>query len=412
MKRETQAKTPEQRSNPAFVSEMAEKLHQAYQELEIKYNTLNQRLEEANRKLRQSLAEKEKLSSFFDNILESLTSGVLVVDLEGRITLFNKAAEQITGYQAHEVLGKSYLEIIGKNLDRELTALQTLKTKIPHINEEKKVVNRKGTKVPLGFSTAPLLNSEGTLLGVVEVFFDLSQIKRLEEEISRVKTLAALGEMAATVAHEVRNPLGGITGFADLLSKEMADDDSRKHYVRKIIEGVENLNRIVKSLLNYTKIIKVIPQEVCLQRFLDEVLNFYQMDLQREGKNIALERKYSNPELKAKIDPEHFRQVVLNLLQNATQSIESVGKIRIALDHTKDKLSRADKLFLKISDDGCGMSQEVLDKVFTPFFTTKEGGTGLGLATIKKIVEAHQGEIKVNSQLGKGTEVVIGLPLL
>ncbi len=410
MKRESQAKSVEQ-PVPDFVSEMAQKLNQAYQELEIKYNTLNKRLEETNLRLKQSLAEKENLSSFFNNILESLTSGVLVVDLEGRITLFNKAAEEITCYRASEVLGKPYLEIIGKNLDRELTALQTLKTKVPHINEEKEVINRNGLKVPLGFSTAPLLDSAGTLLGVVEVFFDLSQIKRLEEEISRVKTLAALGEMAATVAHEVRNPLGGITGFADLLSKEMADNDSRKHYVRKIIEGVENLNRIVKSLLNYTKMIKVTPQEVYLQKFLDEVLNFYQMDLGRGKKNITILREYPDSELKAKIDPQHFRQVIMNLLQNATQSITGAGKIRVALDHTKDKLSRGDKLFLKISDNGCGMSPEVLDKVFTPFFTTKEGGTGLGLATIKKIVEAHQGEIKVNSQLGKGTQVVIGLPI-
>ncbi len=411
MKRETPAKASEQPASPAFVFEMAEKLHQAYQELELKFDTLNQKLEKTNRQLKQSLAEKEKLSSFFNNILESLTSGVLVVDLTGRITLFNKAAEEITGYRVQEVLGKPYLEIIGKNLDKELTALQTLKTKIPHVNEEKVVVNKNGSKVPLGFSTTPLLDSEETLLGVVEIFFDLSKIKRLEDEISRVKTLAALGEMAATVAHEVRNPLGGITGFADLLKKEIAADDSRKHYVEKIIEGVENLNRIVKGLLNYTKMLKVVPQEVYLEKFLDEVINFYKMDLQREKKKVAILKEYSKPALKAKIDPEHFRQAVLNLLQNATQSMSGGGKIRITADYTQDSTLKPEKLFLKISDSGCGMSPEVLEKVFTPFFTTKEGGTGLGLATVKKIVEAHQGEIKVNSELGKGTEVVISLPL-
>ena len=136
------------------------------------------------------------------------------------------------------------------------------------------------------------------------------------------------------------------------------------------------------------------------------------MDLQSQKKKIAILKEYANPALKAKIDPEHFRQVVLNLLQNATQSMSSGGKIRIVADYTKDNRLKPDKLLLKISDSGCGMSKEVLEKVFTPFFTTKEGGTGLGLATIKKIVEAHQGEIKVNSELGKGTEVIIGLPLL
>jgi len=411
MKKINTVKSMKQTSNPAVVSKMADQLHQAYRELEIKFESLNQKLEETNQQLKQSLAEKERASSFLKNILESLSSGVVVIDRSGRITMFNKAAEEISGYKSVEVVGKPYSETLGKNMDKELNALKTLKTQIPHSNGEKEMISRNGIKVPLSFSTAPLLDSEGGILGVVEIFFDLTEVKKLEDEISRVKTLAALGEMAATVAHEVRNPLGGITGFADLLNKEIPETDSRKQYVRKIIEGVENLNRTVKNLLTYTRMIKVSPQEVNLSRFLDEVIKFYEMDLQRERKNVDIQKVYSQPELKAKIDPEHFRQVILNLLQNSTQSMPKGGKVKISAEYTKDQKMTSDKLCLKISDSGSGMPQEVLDKIFTPFFTTKEGGTGLGMATIKKIVEAHQGEIMVTSEVGKGTEVEIRLPL-
>ena len=411
MKKATPVKPSDQTSSPTIVSKMADQLHQAYRELETKFESLNQKLEETNQQLKQSLAEKERASSFLKNILESLTSGVLVIDLAGKITMFNKAAEDITGYKASEIVEKPYSEIIGKNVDKELSALNTLKTQSAHINEERELTNKKGAKVPLGFSTAPLVDSEGALLGVVEIFFDLTKIRKLEDEISRVKTLAALGEMAATVAHEVRNPLGGITGFADLLNKEIAESDPRKQYVKKIIEGVENLNRTVKNLLTYARMIKLAPQEVNLTRFLDEVVKFYEMDLQREKKNIVILREYAEAGLKAKIDPEHFRQVILNLLQNATQSMPKGGKVKISAEYAKDQNIKQDKLFLKIADSGSGMPREVLDKMFTPFFTTKEGGTGLGMATIKKIVEAHQGEIRVNSEVGKGTEVEICLPL-
>src|SRR3970040_642241 len=135
---------------------MADQLHQDYRELETKFESLNQKLEETNQQLKQSLAEKERASSFLKNILESLTSGVLVIDLAGKITMFNKAAEDITGYKASEIVGKPYSEIIGKNVDKELSALNTLKTQSAHINEERELTNKKGAKVPLGFSTAPL----------------------------------------------------------------------------------------------------------------------------------------------------------------------------------------------------------------------------------------------------------------
>lgn len=398
-------------------SKTIQKLHQAYKDLEQKFENLNLELEHTNLKLRESLAEKEKITNYLNNILESLTSGVLVVNLEERITLFNRAAEEITGYKAEEVLNRPYLEIMGKDIDIQTTPVHTLRSGTSHLNEEKEIYAKSHTKIPLGFSTSLLKDSENNLLGAVEVFFDLSNIKKLEEEIARVQTLAALGEMAATVAHEVKNPLGGISGFADLLYRDTEEQDPRKSYVKKIIEGVEILNRIVMNLLDYTRTLRLDLRPTDFVKFLDEVVGFFEMDISREKRNIRIERNYLSQRFDCLLDSEKFKQVVLNLLHNACQAVPDGGLIQIFAglesEKAKDKApttSTDQRVSLKIKDNGMGMNEEVKKKLFTPFFTTKEKGTGLGLSTVKKIVQAHRGEISIDSQLGRGTTVNISLP--
>jgi PAS domain S-box-containing protein len=403
----------------ASFNKITEKLHFAYKELEEKFEDLNRKLEDANQELRESLLEKHRLSNYLNNILESINSGVLAIDSENRITLFNRAAEEIVGLKAEEVFGKNYDQIWG-DVPQDLTPFYTLKNKEPISNQEKEMENKKGKKIPLGFSTSLLTNGEGEVLGAVEVFFDLSQLKKLEEEVMRVKTLAALGEMAATVAHEVRNPLGGIAGFAALLERDLEDTDPRKKLVRKIIEGVENLNRIVSNLLTYTRQIKLNLLETDFQKFLDEILNFFEFDLKRNNRKVKLIKDYGFQEAKCRFDPEQIRQVILNLLQNASQSIIDSGEIKTKVFSNR-ALSQADwdiievsdeeRLILQISDNGKGMNKTTLEKLFTPFFTTKEHGTGLGLSIAKKIVQSHKGKIEVESEEGKGTTVRISIPM-
>ncbi|MCJ7458645.1 MAG: ATP-binding protein [candidate division Zixibacteria bacterium] len=401
----------------ASFNKTIEKLHQAYKDLEQKFENLNLELEHTNLKLRESLAEKEKVTNYLNNILESLTSGVLVVSLEEKITLFNRAAEEITGYKTDEVLNSPYLKIMGGGVDIQSTPVHTLRAGVSHLNEEKEILTKSQTKIPLGYATSLLRDSEGNILGAVEVFFDLSKIKKLEEEIARVRTLAALGEMAATVAHEVKNPLGGISGFADLLNRDIEEGDPRKKYVKKVIEGVDILNRIVMNLLDYTRSIKLDVRPIDFVKFLDEVVGFFEMDILREKKNIKIERFYPSEKCGCFLDAEKFKQVVLNLLYNASQALPDGGLIQLSAGQETRSLenkipnSTAEQIIsLKIKDNGIGMSEEVKDKLFTPFFTTKEKGTGLGLSTVKKIVQAHKGEIEVDSKLGKGTTVTIFIP--
>ncbi len=370
--------------------------------------------------LKDSLTEKEKITSYLVDILESLTSGVLAIDLEGRITLFNRAAGEVLGYQSEEVMGRPYLEVMGRETEENLTLPYILKQQKPQqiglesgVKGEKEIPSKTGKKIPVSFSTSFLRDEEGKVVGAVEEFFDLTRSKQMEEEMMRVKALATLGEMAAVVVHEVKNPLGGIRGFADLLDRDLPEGDPRKRLVKKITEGVETLDRIVLSLLDGTKPIKIKPHKVEIRKFVDQAIIFFEMDATRIKNNIRIKKRYSQDDLYCPVDVEQFRQVLLNLLHNAVQAMPDGGEIVVELkaeSKVADDKAESGKTILRISDTGVGMSPTTKEKLFVPFYTTKERGTGLGLATVKKIIEAHQGDIQVESELGKGTVVQIRLP--
>jgi PAS domain S-box-containing protein len=389
-------------------NETTRKYMEAYRQLEEQFEYLNIKLEETNHELRKSLEEKDRVSNYLNNILESMSGGVLVVDLEGNITLFNQAAEGITGLPQQEVLGYPYAQVIGLDAGRELSVLHTLESYHSLINREKNLQLANGRSIPLGFSTALVRDAEGNVLGAVEVFNDLTEVKRLEAQVQRMHTLAALGEMAATVAHEIRNPLGGIAGFATLLERDLAADDPRRRLARKITEGVARLNRIVSSLLSYTRPLTLNTRPVNMVEVVEEAAAFFEIDLERRPGNIALQRQYPEMPVGCAIDPEQFQQVILNLLHNATQAMSPKGGI-IAIGLSASPTNPA-QVRLTIRDQGMGMSSEVQQKLFTPFFTTKEDGTGLGLVTSKKIIEAHGGLIQVESEPGKGTCFIISIP--
>ncbi len=389
-------------------SETTRRYMEAYKKLEEQFEFLNVKLEETNLELRKSLEEKDRVSNYLNNILESMSGGVLVVDLDGCITLFNEAAETISGCTQQDVVGKTYEEVIGTDAGRKRTVLHTLDNNDLLINQEKTLRRADGREIPLGFSTSLVRDNDGKVLGAVEVFNDLTEVKRLEAELQRVHVLAALGEMAATVAHEIRNPLGGIAGFAAMLQRDLEASDPRYRLVQKITEGVARLNRIVSSLLTYTRPLQLNSHPVRFAELVEETIAFFEIDLERTHENIHVQRHFSETELVCNMDPEQFQQVILNLLQNATQAMPDGGTIDAILNTTDTPSGPTATLC--ISDTGIGMSAEVQGRLFTPFFTTKEDGTGLGLVTSKKIIEAHGGCISVESQPDRGTSFTISLP--
>ena len=391
-----------------FFDETARKYVEAYRQLEEQFELLNVKLEEANLELRRSLEEKDRVSNYLNDILESLSAGVLVVGPDGDITLFNRAAEVISGRSGEEVLGRPYEEVIGLHAGRGKSVLHTVDSGQALSSQEKILERADGRRIPLGFSTAPVCDGEGRVLGAVEVFSDLTEAKRLEAELQRVHTLAALGEMAATVAHEIRNPLGGMAGFAALLERDLEEDDPRRRLVRKISEGISRLNRIVSSLLTYTRPLELNVHPVDLVQLAQGTTAFFAVDPACVRAGVTINCRHDESGIVCNLDPEQFRQVLLNLLQNATQAMPAGGVIEVEVGVTRTP--DPPQAVLRVRDSGVGMSEEVRQKLFTPFFTTKEDGTGLGLVTCKKIVEAHGGLIRAESRKSGGSCFTISLP--
>lgn len=373
-----------------------DRLENSYQELEERFSNLNSQLEETNQRLREALLENEKARSFLDNILSSVSSGILVYDKEGRISHHNAAAEELLGLEFDDIDGISGGELFAGDTKPEISALCTLESGEEFRSEEKTITLADGAELPVAVSTSLMRDHSGDVVGVVEVLHDLRKIRLLEEEITRVQALAALGEIAATIAHEVRNPLGGIAGFASLLKRDLPEDHPGQRMVDKIIIGVDNLNNSVSSLLMYARDINLSPRDVELRNFMDEIVTYFSADINHDSGKYSISTKLNPHDITWRLDPEQFRQAIVNLLYNAVQAMPDGGDIRLS--------ARADQdLMVEVSDSGPGIENRVRERIFTPFFTTKEGGTGLGLATVKKIVDAHRGKIDVVSDPGKGT---------
>ncbi|MDR2555175.1 MAG: GHKL domain-containing protein [Fibromonadaceae bacterium] len=230
------------------------------------------------------------------------------------------------------------------------------------------------------------------------------QLKKMQEEVNQSRVLSALGEMAATVAHEIRNPLGGIGGYASLLARSIPPEDPKRKYVDKIIGGISSLNKIVGNLLAYTRKTNLQKQNTDLVNWAEAILAHAEIEIEKEKKQLFIERNFPTEPLNAEIDAERLQQVMLNLLMNAIQAIETDGKISVGIS-SNEKFAE-----ITVADTGNGIEPEHLKNIFTPFFTTKEQGTGLGLAIVKKIIDLHEGEITVESSVGKGTSFRIKIP--
>ena len=406
-------------------NQIVERFQKTYDILQNKIEQLNKQVEIKNLELENKYAEEENIKNFLKYILENIYDGVIVIDNQGIITNFNRAAELITGFHKDEILGKSYNSFNKANTSESRSALYTLTTHKESYHRQKTILTSDNHEKNVEFSTTLLKDHGGHILGVVETFNDISEIKVLQEKITQVETLAALGEMSASVAHEIRNPLAGITGFAGLLDRQIPADDPRKSLVKSIIQGTTKLNDIISNLLTLTKPQKLNLSQINLYNFLKDLIDYFQENFVLGDKKIKIELDIDNKDTMIYLDLQLFQQIILNLLKNATDAIEDKGKILIKTntnifdpihslleEDEKDELIRLfSNVEIAISDNGSGIPENVIAKVFNPFFTTKNEGNGLGLAICKKIIQLHKGDIQIKSQLGKGTTFTISLPL-
>lgn len=378
----------------AWFNATVAKVEGAYKDLGVKFDQISQELAEKNQKLESSFREKERVENQLRSVLESLDSSVVMIDTDARITLFNPSAERIYALKAEEAVGRPYAEVFAVQADSHFPLIETLKHGKNQLGHEKYWKIAGGGK-PIGYTTSVVKNREGTVLGAVEISTDLTNIKQMQSQMQHAKTLAALGEMAATVAHEIRNPLAGIGGFAGLLERDLEGDDPRRALVKKIVQGVSSLNKIVSNLLVFTRHMELNVQRVDFVSWMEDILNYAEVEISKDNKDIEIVREYAFESIEARIDPEKLQQVFLNVLFNAIQAIEGKGAIVIKAD-----LDEKDFLRVAVIDNGKGIPKDIQDKIFNPFFTTKEQGTGLGLAIVQRIIALHGGEITVASSPG------------
>jgi PAS domain S-box-containing protein len=387
----------------------AEKLSVAYNNMQKDFKNINIELDAKNEQLAESLKKQEEIQIYLSSILESMNNGVIGIDIMGNVTHFNPAAADISGFSPDEVIGRPYAKVF-KNTNDDPTLLGVLHSGKEHKGDEKVLWHKDNHPVPVWFQTALLKDPRNRTLGAVEIFSDISRIKSLEEQMQHTKTMAALGEMAATVAHEIRNPLGAMGMWAGLLERDLGPDDERKKLVKRILEGLSRLNRIVSNLLVYSRPVKAQFRPVVLRRLLHETIDFVEIEAQRQGHVIGVKKRWrSNENTSVLADPEKIQQVIMNLCINSIQAMPKGGTLSVYID--KIQAGRTEFASFRITDTGVGIAREHIDKIFDPFYTTKENGTGLGLAIVKKIVESHSGYLDVTSIVNKGTTVKVFLPL-
>jgi len=369
------------------LAEAFEAFTQSTQTLEETHRLLEKRIAELSENLAAKNQELALTNDYLNYILESMSDGVITVDNQGIITTFNQSAGRVLGYSADEVEGKQFHTMFSRPFS------------LQRITVDATVQGKTGRHIPISERDAPIYDRRGTCIGYVKVFQDLTEVQALREQVRQMDRLAALGEMAATVAHEIRNPLGGIRGFASLLARDIAPDDPRARLVNKILTGVRDLDRVVSELLEYTRPVELHRTPITCADLINSAVSFLEYDPAR----IAVANNASTT-LRVMADADKMRQVFLNLLINAAQSIELDGAISIE--------TQADDTMVTITvgDTGCGISEPDLKRIFSPFFTTKEKGSGLGLAVAAKIVEGHLGTIDAHSEPGKGSTFIVRLP--
>lgn len=388
-------------------------LDSSYRELKERIRQLNVQLSEKNKQLEENLYEVNRLRRFLDAILNSMSDGVIVVDTDGKIVLFNGGAENLTGYSGREVLGEPYSHVFGKRVSERFSPLYTLVEGVPLLSEEKEIQTKGGNHVPVRYSTSLVTDSHDRVLGAVEVLSDLTRIKRLERTMQQVKTQAALNKMAGLVAHEVRNPLGGVRGYVDLIAESMEEDDPRRKMLDDVIESVKRLDEIVLSFQLYARPVTPHFEEMDVCGFVGDVLTFFDQDAGLEEKGIRLVVTLSSEAkgMKVRSDPVLLEQAILVVLDNGVKAMEAGGTLRVEVREERSVNDRMkDRLAIVVSDTGVGMGEEILTKLFTPFFTTRERGMGLGLAVAQNFVRLQHGDIFVESEEGKGSTVTIVLP--
>ena len=339
-------------------------------------------------------AEDIKMRTFTENILNSVSSGVMATDKIGLITALNPEAELVLGLKKEETIG-SHLKNIKGLEDFWKKIEQSINSGIPVKRDEVMIKNKNNLTIPIGLSISPIAGTKEEVSGCVVIFKDLSDIKAWEEKLKHNERLSYLGKMASWVAHEIRNPLTAIDGFAQLLASCMKPDKI-KLYSSEINKGTQRINKMIDDILAFARTKRQVKYvDIDLMNLINSITKSI-MGIKLEISNET------SPVVEG--DRESIRRVFINLINNSIEAMDENGKLQIRF--FKD----GEWIISEIKDNGKGISEEDMKNLFTPFFTTKERGTGLGLSIVKKTIEEHNGKITIHSEKDIGTVCRVYLP--
>jgi two-component system sensor histidine kinase HydH len=349
---------------------------------------------------RTTRATLSRIKAFSDTLVQNMPIGLVAVDTRNRIASINAAGGVILGISGENPAGRSAEEVLPKELFRLLVSWDR-KGSMERIVES---TLSNGQTIPLEIGIETLSDEGGNSQGGIMLFKDLSEVKALREAVERNQRLAAVGRLAAGVAHEIRNPLSSIKGFATYFKERYRNVPEDQKIAGIMIQEVDRLNRVVGQLLEFARPIAIVKRKVYLKKWIDDSLKLVERQAAEGG--IAIQTNLPGEEAAADLDPDRVNQVLLNLYLNAVDSMQTGGVLKV--DLAPDELKG--RVVIRVSDTGSGIPEADLAHIFEPYFTTKPNGTGLGLAIAYNIVKGHGGEIHAESRLGEGTTVTVAIP--
>lgn len=360
------------------------------------------------REMEQRYREHQNLASFLDNILHNIGAGVFTLNRSGVVTTWNHAAQAITGLRAKEIRGCFYRDALlnscssndRQGMERVIEVIQQVLEEGAARNLYKVTCKWGKVSTIINLTVTPLRDREQQMQGAVVVFEEVSEQVHLEEQMAQMTRLAEIGQMTATIAHEIRNPMTALKGAAQLLAQE-AVSDAANTYLEIIKEEVTKLTQIADEFLEFARPLTLTRKAFALDHLLRRTLRAFEPYF-REHKVVAVLESDGDCTLEA--DPVRLEQIFNNLIQNAVQAMPHGGELTIKMGE------HLDQIYVQVRDIGAGIPEEIIPNIFSPFFTTRTKGTGLGLSIVKKIVDAHHGVIEVHSREGEGTVFTVWLP--
>jgi len=349
----------------------------------------------------QSLAN---LRALHERIVASIRSGLVTTDLDGRIFTFNAAAEEITGYREESIRGQDASILFGDMKDHITETLRAVESGERSPRFETNCLTSEGMRLRLGYGVSPLSSEAGETTGIVITFQDLTHVRSLEETSRRQDRLAAIGRMAASIAHEIRNPLAAMRGSIQMLRSELDSDSSQTELMEIILRESDRLNRIITDFLSYARPRSLAPARVDVGDLLHQTFALMRHSPEIAANQSIVEELPSEPTF-AEADEGQLKQVFWNLARNALQAMPNGGTLRATLEPNSDN-----RLRIAFTDTGRGMSPDQVEHLFEPFSSTT-GGTGLGLSIVYQIIRDHGGTINVRSRVGQGTTITVELPV-